>query len=85
MNTKLTLTIDKALIEKAKRHAKQKGRSLSDIVENYLKVLTNAKNDQSIDQSPVTSSLRGTFNVPEEFDYKEVLSESLLEKHHKNG
>lgn len=85
MNTKLTLTIDKALIEKAKRHAKEHGRSLSDIVENYLKVLTNAKNDQSIDQSPVTSSLKGAFHAPEEFDYKEALSKSLIEKHHKNG
>ena len=39
MNTKLTLTIEQAIIEKAKFYAKEKGRSLSDIIENYLKVL----------------------------------------------
>ncbi len=39
MNTKLTLTIEKTLIAKAKQYAKGKGRSLSDIVENYLKVI----------------------------------------------
>lgn len=40
MNTKLTLTIEQSVIEKAKKYASQKGRSLSDIVENYLKVVT---------------------------------------------
>ncbi|MDH5366136.1 MAG: DUF6364 family protein [Cyclobacteriaceae bacterium] len=39
MNTKLTLTIEQALIEKAKEYAKSKGRSLSDIVENYFKAI----------------------------------------------
>jgi len=40
MNTKLTLTIDQEIIEKAKQYAKGKNRSLSDIIENYLKTLT---------------------------------------------
>ncbi|MGB1451779.1 MAG: DUF6364 family protein, partial [Marinirhabdus sp.] len=40
MNTKLTLTIERKIIEKAKNYAKGKNRSLSDIIENYLKTLT---------------------------------------------
>ncbi|WP_338424033.1 DUF6364 family protein [Galbibacter pacificus] len=40
MNTKLTLTIEKEIIERAKNYAKEKNRSLSDIIENYLKMLT---------------------------------------------
>lgn len=40
MNTKLTLTIEREIIEKAKNYAKAKNRSLSDIIENYLKLLT---------------------------------------------
>ena len=40
MNTKLILTIDQEIIEKAKQYAKGKNRSLSDIIENYLKTLT---------------------------------------------
>jgi hypothetical protein len=39
MKTKLTLIIEHTLIDKAKRYAKGKGRSLSNIIENYLKVL----------------------------------------------
>lgn len=36
MDTKLTLTLDGAVIESAKQIARQSGRSLSDLVENYL-------------------------------------------------
>ena len=37
MNTKLTLTIEQEIINKAKKFAKENNRSLSDIIENYLK------------------------------------------------
>ena len=40
MSTKLTLTVDKTVIDKAKRYAKKQGRSLSDLIENYLKTIT---------------------------------------------
>ncbi|WKN42377.1 DUF6364 family protein [Tunicatimonas pelagia] len=40
MNTKLTLTIEKEIIEIAKKYAKEKGQSLSEMVENYLKFVT---------------------------------------------
>ena len=40
MNTKLTLTIEQTVIEKAKKYAKDNERSLSDLIENYLKALT---------------------------------------------
>jgi len=40
MTTKLTLSVDKATIEKAKRYAQEHNRSLSEIVTHYLKALT---------------------------------------------
>ena len=43
MITKLTLTIVKSVIEKAKKYAREKERSLSDIIENYLKAITEMK------------------------------------------
>ena len=81
MNTKLTLTIEHSLIDKAKRYAKGKGRSLSDIIENYLKVMIKDDNIKVIDSTPVTSSLRGAFKAPEDFDYKKELSKGLSEKY----
>jgi hypothetical protein len=81
MNTKLTLTIEQSLIDKAKKYAKGKGRSLSDIVENYLKVIIKEENTKVIDQTPIASSLRGAFKAPKDFDYKDELSKGLSEKY----
>ena len=80
MNTKLTLTIEQAVVEQAKSYAKEKGRSLSDIIENYLKAITK---EQKIEEelSPLIKSLQGSFKVPNTFDYKEELSKGLSEKY----
>ncbi len=48
MNTKLTLTIEQSVIETAKKYAREQGRSLSDIVENYFKALASNKLEKSI-------------------------------------
>jgi hypothetical protein len=69
------------LIDKAKRYAKGKGRSLSDIVENYLKVIIKEDNVKVIDSTPIASSLRGSFKAPENFDYKKELSKGLSQKY----
>lgn len=81
MNTKLTLTIEEAVIEKAKKFAKNKGSSLSNIIENYLKVITKdeLKSDSKI--TPLVKSLKGSFNAPANFDYKNELTKCLSEKH----
>lgn len=81
MNTKLTLTIEQNIIERAKKYAKQKGRSLSDIIENYLKVITKEESNVDIEITPLTKSLRGSFKAPKDFDYKKELSKGLSEKY----
>lgn len=43
MTTKLTLTIEKSVIEKAKKYAKGTQRSLSEMVQKYLETLGEAK------------------------------------------
>ena len=81
MNTKLTLTIEHALIEKAKKYAKGKGRSLSDIVENYFKVIVKEEGNVKTESTPITDSLRGSFKIPKDFDYKKELTKALTEKY----
>ena len=81
MNTKLTLTIEKTIIEKAQKYATVKGRSLSDIVENYLKAITKEDNNESIVLTPIVKSLKGTFKAPGNIDYKKELSKRLTEKY----
>lgn len=81
MNTKLTLTIEQELIKKAKDYAKQKNRSLSDIIENYLKILTKEEKKESSKLSPIVKSLKGSFKMPADFDYKEELKSRLEQKY----
>ncbi|WP_339707292.1 DUF6364 family protein [Algoriphagus aquimarinus] len=82
MNTKLTLTIEQDVIQKAKEYAKDKNRSLSDIIENYLKSLTQEKSEENKPKlTPIVKSLKGSFKMPEDFDYKEELKKVLEEKH----
>ncbi|MCD6380057.1 hypothetical protein J7M07_06405 [bacterium] len=81
MNTKLTLTIEQTLIKKAKDYAKGKGRSLSDIVENYFKVIVKEEGIVKVESTPIVDSLRGSFKAPKDFDYKKELTKSLTEKY----
>jgi hypothetical protein len=81
MNTKLTLTIEQAIIEKAKKYANVKGRSLSNIVENYLKAITKEDTIESIELTPIVKSLKSTFKSPKNLDYKKELSKRLTKKY----
>ncbi|HLN94527.1 MAG TPA: DUF6364 family protein [Flavobacterium sp.] len=81
MNTKLTLTIEQSVIEKAKKYAKDKERSLSSLIENYLRALTNENNTGEIELTPIVKSLKGSFTAPKDFDYKKELSKRLSEKY----
>lgn len=63
MKTKLTLSIDKEIKEKAKDYAKANNQDLSDIIDNYLKILTSEQRpDKSQKVKPVVKSLRGSLN-----------------------
>lgn len=81
MNTKLTLTIEQSIIEKAKKYASGKGRSLSDIIENYLKIITKEEQAKEVELTPIVKSLKGAFKEPRNFDYKTELSKRLAEKY----
>jgi len=82
MNTKLTLTIEQKIIERAKNYAKEKNRSLSDIIENYLKTLTKEEQKQKRDTlSPVVGSLKGYFKMPKHMNYKKELGNRLEKKY----
>ncbi|MFY8188099.1 MAG: DUF6364 family protein [Flavobacterium sp.] len=82
MHTKLTLTIEKEVIEIAKEYAKDKGQSLSEMVENYLKLVTSKSSKPNENQfSSKMKKFRGIIKAEHDFDYKEVLTEELSKKH----
>jgi len=82
MNTKLTLTLEKEIIEIAKAYAKEKGQSLSEMVENYFKLVTiDRRKIKPKELSPRIRRLRGIIKVTEKIDYKKTLTEELSKKY----
>ncbi|MCF8370316.1 MAG: DUF6364 family protein [Bacteroidales bacterium] len=81
MNTKLTLTIEQTILEKATQYAKGQGRSLSDFIENYLRIIARKEEKPEIEITPIVRSLKGSFKAPADFDYKKELSDSLSAKY----
>ena len=82
MTTKLTLTIEDKVIDSAKKYAQKKGKSLSHLVENYLKSITTKENKEGA-ISPKVLKLMGVIKLPKDFDYKRELGNALAKKHTK--
>ena len=80
MQTKLTLRIEEELIEKAKRVAHKRGKSLSRIVAEYFRHISTEENHDDIHLPPNVKSLYGSLagkNVNES-DYKKHLEQKHL-------
>ena len=80
MTTKLTLTIDDSVIRIAKVYAKKKGRSLSDIIENYLKAISG-QDTPTEELSDSLKELMGSFRLSPKTDYKKELGKALAKKY----
>jgi len=81
MDTKLTLKLDNSIIEQAKTYAKKKNTSLSKLIESYLGLLVDPKDNQEV--TPLVKSLSGVINLPKNFDYKKDYKKHLLNKYAK--
>ena len=80
MDKKLTLSLDKSIIESAKNYAKSNNISLSKLIESYLKSLTKRKKNQA-DITPLVESLSGVISLDEDFDVKHAYTDYLIEKY----
>ena len=79
MKAKLTLTVEKEVIDRAKSYAKKTGRSLSEIIENYLTTITDDSENNTL--SPKLKKIIGMVKLPDDFDENEVLRTALEKKH----
>ena len=80
MDTKLTLNVDKNVIEQAKEYAKTHHISLSRLIESYLSSLI-AKKDRKIEITPLVESLSGVIELENDFNYKVSYTDYLIEKY----
>ena len=74
--SKLTLSVDPAVVARARRYAKQNGISLSGMVETYLASISAAPAAKKM--PPVLRSLRGILKRADPEDYKKHLAEKYL-------
>ncbi len=79
MTTKLTLTVEKSVIERAKSYAKGTGRSLSELIESYLDTVTSDEGKKEI--SPKLKKIVGAVKLPKDFDDEKELHSYFENKH----
>ena len=85
MDTKLTLKLDEDVIQQAKIYAASHNRSLSGLVEGYLKSLVSQNDSDSENEeikiSPFVKSMTSRTMIPSDLDLKEEYSKHLIEKY----
>jgi len=84
MDTKLTLKLDSIVIEKAKQFATAQNRSLSRLIESYLKSLVDTEISDAktnIEISPFVKSMRTGVKLPADMDDKKTYGDHLSEKY----
>jgi len=86
MDTKLTLTLNKDIIEYAKKYAASNQTSLSDLVENYFKALTIAEPEVNYQinqpiKTPIVDSIVGSAKYVELEDLKTEKTNRLEAKY----
>ncbi|HHN47682.1 MAG TPA: hypothetical protein ENN08_01880 [Bacteroidales bacterium] len=79
METKLTLRLRKNVIERAKVYARDHKTSLSQMIENYLRSITDSAKTQD-DISPLVDSLSGVIELEQDYDYKKDYTDHLENK-----
>lgn len=79
MNTKLTLSLDKTIIDNAKKTL-TKDTSLSKLIENYFKALL-ASRTITMQNSPIVEELTGIASISNDHSDKDIITGYLLEKY----
>jgi hypothetical protein len=72
--SKLTLSVDRDVIVRAKRHAKRHGVSVSQMVETYLAAVAGPPPPPASIEPPVLRALRGTLKAGNPEDHKKYLA-----------
>lgn len=81
MATKLTLSVDESVIRDAKEYAQKTGRSVSQLVESYLKAITHPTTKKKSKLPPHLKRWHGAFKIEDERDYKEMIAAAIGEKY----
>lgn len=81
METKLTLSMDKQVIEEAKKYARKKNTSLSRLIKSYLVSITRNKTGGETDITPLVKSLSGVLSLEEKAGHRKEYANYLEKKY----
>ena len=80
MNTKLTLSLDRDIIEQAKEFARTQHTSLSKLIEGYLRQVAHA-DDATQQVTPLVARLSGVINAQKLGDHNSRYADYLTDKY----
>ena len=82
MDTKLTLKLNEEIIRKAKKYAHRHHTSLSRMIENYLRKITEHSDVPGEEEiTPLVKSLSGIIRLPRNYNPKKNYTGYLPEKY----
>jgi hypothetical protein len=79
MTSKLTLSIEKETIEKAKIFSSKSGKGISKIVEEYLNQITSLEDKKESVVTKLSGALKN--KIPSNIDWKQTKEDYLRKKH----
>lgn len=82
--TKLTLSVERALVEDSKKLAAEEGTSLSAIVSRLLRAVL-AQRRKEVRPGPLTRSATGLVKLPRGKSDREILIDALSSKYERSG
>ena len=80
MNVKLTLSLDRDIIEQAKEFARSQHKSLSKLIEGYLRQ-TARSDDEAKQVTPLVAKLSGVIDARKLGDHKSDYGDYLADKY----
>jgi hypothetical protein len=73
--------LDKRVIDRAKAYARRHRKSLSGLVENYFKNLTEPESGRNLESTPLVDELTGVLKLKPGFDRKKDYLDHLEDRH----
>ena len=81
MNAKLTLKLNKNVIDRAKFYAQNTNQSLSSLVENYFNFISEKTDINEHEISEIVQELSGIITLEDKFSLKTEYRNHLFEKY----
>lgn len=85
MSTTLIVELEPEVMALAEQEAQARHTTLPAVVGQHLRVMARNRQESRAGRTPVTDALRGTVQLPADFDRRATLTEALQQRHGLEG